>query len=233
MNNSTQRIYFIDFDHTLFDTDRYFHVDVKGRFLSLGIDIGLWERTYMDVCLSGYTLEKHVEAIHADAQQNLPLEAMRNIISEEFSALERYLFPDVMPFLRKAAADGAELAILSFGNPSWQRYKVRAAGIEPYFRHVFFTDRHSSKIEVIKENVGAGREIIFIDNHPNELDAAKDADAGVATFLINRVPEAGILRTLPENSFFEAKRYNSIAPRHQHMLCTNFPQILQTLAERR
>lgn len=41
-----QAICFFDFDHTLFDTDRFFHVDVREKFLELGIDIAFWDCAY-------------------------------------------------------------------------------------------------------------------------------------------------------------------------------------------
>src|ERR1700722_10581946 len=132
MSHHLRRICFIDFDHTLFDTDHFFHVDVKNRFLELGIDADIWERTYPEVCRSGYTLEKHAEAICAAAQETLPLDDMQKIIREEFADLGRYLFPDVVPCLCAAKKAGVPLAILSFGNPTWQKYKVHASGIGSY-----------------------------------------------------------------------------------------------------
>ncbi len=221
MNQLSGTICFLDFDHMLFDTDRFFHVDVKSAFRELGVDVPLWERTYIPACLAGYTLEKHAQAMYEASGGAVPLDAMRRIIETRFSDLARYLFEDVVPFLLAVRDLGADLAILSFGNPDWQRYKVRAAGIEPFFRFFCFTDRENSKIDVMRSRAGSYRASAFFDNHPNELDCARDLDETIRTFLINRVPSPEVLRSLPENSFLEARRYNLITPRHHHLPCTN------------
>lgn len=220
------RICFLDFDHTLFDTDKFFHVDARERFLGLGIDIALWERTYEEVCLSGYTLEKHVETISASSGQQFPLQEMREVIQNEFSNLERYLFPDVVPFLQSFDETRAHLAILSFGNPEWQKYKIEASHIGQYFQFLFFTERGNSKREVVASRVNTYRDIIVIDNHPQELDAIKDCNPNTRTFWMNRVPQKDALKKLPRNSFLEAKKYAGMNPCHRHIGCASLREIV-------
>lgn len=222
----SDRICFLDFDHTLFDTDKFFHIDVRERFLALGIDITLWERTYEEVCLSGYTLEKHIETISASSGQQFPLQEMRGIIQNEFSNLEHYLFPDVVPFLQSFDETQAHLAILSFGNPEWQKYKIEASHIAQYFQFLFFTERGNSKRGVVADHVNTYRDIIVIDNHPQELDVIKDCNPNTRTFWMNRVPQKDSLKKLPRNSFLEAKKYMEMNPRHAHIRCASLREIV-------
>ena len=55
----------LDFDHTLFDTDRFFWVDLRAAVLGLGVDGRLWEETYEAVWPGGYSIDPHVEALAA------------------------------------------------------------------------------------------------------------------------------------------------------------------------
>ena len=216
MNQHT--VYFLDFDHTLFDTDRFFHVDVQERLLALGVDAELWRSTYDAVRLSGYTLEKHMAVIARQPGRQLSPHITQEIIAE-FSDLRRYLFPDAVSFLQSFDPLHTHLAILSFGNPDWQRFKVRASGIEPFFQNLFFTGAEYSKADVVRSCAARYGEIVAIDNHPGELDAIRDAVPSARTFLINRVPEEKVLAELPGNSFLEAKKYLDIPFRHHHTPC--------------
>src|SRR3989441_7940476 len=117
---------FLDFDHTLFNTDEFFHVDVRNAFLRLEIDAAYWEQSYAAVWPTGYTLEKHAEEVYLRSGSKLPLDAMKRILQNSFSDLRRYLFPDVLPFLQAAKKNGVRLYLLSFGSDEWQRYKVTA-----------------------------------------------------------------------------------------------------------
>src|SRR5713226_4586569 len=104
---------FLDFDHTLFHTDEFFHVDVREAFLRLGIDTTAWEKSYGAVWPTGYTLEKHVDEVSRQSGNRLPLEEMKRILQNSFSDLRRYLFPDVLPFLQQANKNGTRLYLLS------------------------------------------------------------------------------------------------------------------------
>src|SRR3972149_3425885 len=111
----------LDFDHTLFDTDRFFWVDLKSAF----------------------------------------------------SDLRPYLFPDVLEFLDAARYRGFELILLSFGDPAWQNYKVRASGLTPYFTQIAYTAKEAGKAALCAERALQYRELYAIDNNPANLDAMK------------------------------------------------------------
>src|SRR3990172_1845369 len=106
---------FLDFDHTLFNTDELFHVDLRNSFLGFGIDIDLWERSYDAVWKTGYTLEKHVEEIHRQSGIQLPREEMQQTLHDSFSDLRRYVFSYFVPFLYDSKKRSFRLYLLSFG----------------------------------------------------------------------------------------------------------------------
>lgn len=225
----SQTACFLDFDHTLFNTDEFFHVDVRSSFLRLGIDAVEWEQSYAAVWPTGYTLERHVEEVVRRFGTALPLEEMKRVLQDSFSDLRRYLFPDVLPALREAKKDGVPLFLLSFGNNEWQRYKAWAAELSCYFDEMFFLGVEGGKARLIQELVErVAQAAVVVDNNPTELDSIKDLAPEIRTYCMNRVPD-DMVRPADELSrlrFLEARRYLEKIPRHPHIPCRSLKGIL-------
>ena len=219
---------FLDFDHTLFNTDVFFHVELRNSFWGLGIDIDLWEQSYEAVWKRGYTLEKHLEEIHLQSGMQLPREEMQRILNDSFSDLRRYVFPDVVPFLEDAKKRGVRLYLLSFGNPEWQSYKVLGSRLDAYFDEIYFIPKEGGKAGLIQGHTHGISQIVLIDNDPAELDLLKDAIPDAQTYWINRVPDE---KLVPDDEssrlkFLEARRYVDRSWRHQHIACRTLNGIL-------
>jgi len=222
------RACFLDFDHTLFHTDEFFHVDVRNAFLHLGIGDDVWRRAYDAVWHNGYTLEKHAAEISRRTGGRIPLEEMNVVLKDAFSDLRKYVFPDVVPFLEMAKERGFSTHLLSFGDEAWQKYKVKSSGLWPYFNEVFFTGREGMKAGVVFERSPDGAEIHIIDNNPDELDVIKDRVPQCRTWRINRVPDEH-KHPSDESSrllFLEARRYTGKTGRYPHSPCTSLIGIL-------
>ncbi len=215
---------FLDFDHTLFHTDEFFHVHVRDAFLRLGIDSTVWEQSYHVVWPTGYTLERHAEEVFRRSGARLPLEEMKRILRNSFSDLRAHLFPDVLPFLEQAKKNGLRLYLLSFGHPEWQRYKAAASQVDGYFDGLFFTAVEGGKARLLQEQASKTKDVLIaVDNSPKELDSVKDLAPETRTYWMNRVPD--ILRVptdeLSSRKFLEARRYLEEIPRHRHIPCTS------------
>lgn len=221
---------FLDFDHTLFNTDEFFHVDVRNAFLRFGIDDALWEQSYERAWQTGYTLEKHTEEVYRQSGNPLPLEDMKRIIRDMFSDLRRYLFPDTLRFLGDTKNKGVRLFLLSFGNPDWQRYKVFGSQVDGYFNDMFFIPREGGKAKFISELMGGFDRILMVDNNPAELDVIKNVTPTVETYCINRVPDEMLIfdSALSRLKFLEARRYVGKIWRHQHIACRNLDGIISS-----
>jgi len=219
---------FLDFDHTLFHTDEFFHVDLRAAFLRLGIDAADWEQSYAAVQATGYTLEKHVEEVSCRSGKRLPLEEMKRILQDSFSDLRRYLFPDVVPFLQQAKKNGVHLYLLSFGSPEWQRYKVSASDLGGYFDDIFFLPVEGGKAGLIEEQVERVERTVVVDNNPSELDLIKDRAPEIRTYCMNRVPDGMRFPTdhLSSLKYLEARSYLEKTPRHSHIRCRGLEGIL-------
>lgn len=226
--HSLKKACFLDFDHTLFNTDEFFHVDVRNSFLRFGIDAGRWEESYMAVWPQGYTLEKHVEEVCRRSGRQLPVEEMKQILQNSYSDLSQYLFSDVVPFLEMAKNKGVRLYLLSFGNEDWQRYKVSGSGIQTNFDSIFFTSKEGRKADIISENIKKFQQIIMVDNNPGELDLIKDAMPEAQTICINRVPDELIIPgdEISRLKFLDARGYLGKNWRHCHRAINKLDGIL-------
>lgn len=219
---------FIDFDHTLFHTDQFFHVDMRNAFVRRGIDAECWEQSYDAVLPRGFTVEKLVTEIYERSGHILPLGDMQTMIRESFIDLGRYVFPDVVPFLTRLRKEDTPAHLLSFGVSEWQRYKVFGSGIAEYFTDMFFTASEGTKAGVILAKVSDARKIIMVDNNPLELDIICDAVPSVQTYCINRVPK-NMMASDDEprrRLFLEARRYVGRPSRHEHIACRSLGEIL-------
>ncbi len=229
---SSNIVCFLDFDHTLFHTDQFFHVDVRDAFLRLGVDAAHWEQSYAAVWPTGYTLQKHVEEVARHSGNQLPLEEMKRILQNSFSDLKQYLFPDVLPFLQEAKSGSARLYLLSFGDHEWQRSKVSASALSGYFDEMFFTASPGGKSKLVqKQAKRGGQPVVVVDNNPVDLDSIRDFAPGARTYCMNRVPDHARVPTdeLSRLRFLEARKYLEKTPRHQHIPCRNLDGILENL----
>jgi len=218
---------FSDFDHTLFDTDLFFHVDVRNRFLKLGIEPTYWEEAYDNIISQGYTLQKHIEEVLSLSGSILPLIEMQKILSESFSDLSRYLFPDVREFLEDARHARISLYLLSFGSPDWQQYKVMGSGIDQLFTDIFFTSSEGKKHEVIARHAESFDSLIMVENDPRELDAMRDAIPATQTFYVNRVASELVVPKSEEERmrFLDARKYLDKPRRHRHVECHSLNEV--------
>ena len=213
----------MDFDHTLFDTDRFFWVDLKSAFAQFGVSDDAWEKSYEAIWSSGYSLRKHLEAlVRLGAIASVSVaDAMQETLARTFSDLRPYLFPDVVAFLNAVRYRGFDLLLLSFGDPAWQSYKVRASGLIPYFTQIVYTPNEKGKAEMLDTLASAYAELYAVDNNPADLDAMKASIPWLQTYLICRVEPSA----LEGDRFREAARYLTIPSRLPHRQCRSLNEV--------
>lgn len=219
----------LDFDHTLFDTDRFFWVDLKSAFARFGVPDDTWEKSYEAIWSSGYSLAKHLEELACLGAVADPsaAKAMLEALESAFSDLRPYLFPDVVGFLNAARHRGFELILLSFGDPAWQSYKVRASGLTPYFTQILYTAKEEGKVALCAEHAPQYGELHAIDNNPADLDAMKASIPWLQTYLICRVEPSALegADPLAQDRFREAARYLTIPSRLPHQRCRSLNEV--------
>ena len=217
----------LDFDHTLFDTDRFFYVDLLSKLLYLGIEKKFHE-TYEGVRKTGYSFEKHLKEIGRGVGSPQLVSRVRKALDNSFNDLRRYLFSDAIPFIERIKSDPrAKLFLVSRGDSGWQLHKINKSGLGKYFDKIFIVERENVKSGVLKKYINRFDEINFVDNNPLELDEIKKKYPSVLTFLIDHVPPASKLKKLPEAGFLEAKKYSKIIPKQKHMRHSSLRDILK------
>lgn len=213
----------MDFDHTLFDTDRFFWVDLKAAFAQFGVSVNAWEKSYEAIWPSGYSLTKHVGELRrlgAIASTSVA-SAMSATLDRTFSDLRPYVFSDVVEFLNAAHHRGFDLILLSFGDPAWQGYKVQASRLTPYFTQIAYTPYETGKPGILDMLAPAYAELYAIDNNPADLDAMKASIPRLQTYLICRVEPS----TPAGDRFREAARYLTIPSRLTHRQCRSLKEV--------
>jgi len=214
----------LDFDHTLFDTDRFFWEDLRGAVMQLGVDGRLWEETYEAVWPGGYSIDRHVEALAAHIAWPYPQQIL-DVFDERFADLGCYLFPDVLPFLETARSAGRRVILLSFGDPGWQAFKVKASGLANIVDELHATAAEGAKA-ALAVALAADGPALAVDNNPRELDAMRDRCPTLTTYRMDRVP-LELVRGDGEAAyrFREARRYVGLQARHSHRSCRTLAEV--------
>lgn len=216
----------LDFDSTLFDTDKFFNVDMRAAFACFGLDAAAWEETSARAIERGYTLARHCEeAARYSSEHAIPFleNEARKVLRREFSSLKQYVYDDVTERLKQFLSRGCKLVLVSFGAPSWQRYKVRASGLERYFNVMKFTRAHGTKVDVIESICDVHTRVVFVDDRGPELDSVLDRLPYVETYHINRIPIQRRRATGEEEDrlrYLFARRNAELSSRHTHRLCS-------------
>ena len=224
-----RRAILLDFDHTLFDTDRFFWVDLKSAFARFGVPDEAWESSYEAIWPSGYSLVKHLDGLAGLGAIRGPdiRKAMLAAFDADFSDLRRYLFPDVPGFLKAARERGFDLILLSFGDPAWQSYKVQASRIAPLFGEIVYTAKQHGKAEPAEDFGKHYMALHVIDNNPADLDAMKARNSRLQTHLICRAEPSSVEGADPKvrDRFREAARYLTIPSRLSHHRCRSLDEV--------
>lgn len=210
----------LDFDHTVFDTDRFFWVALRAELAKAGIDGRLWEETYERVWPGGYTLMKHLKAVAAAAGVRASRDAaLKGAALNLLTRAPEWVYPDVAPFLKKCEKAGMDRYLLTFGAPSWQRQKISASRLQPLFNEVLFAGTEAEKRAWAQRIAAEAGTLLFVDNDPRFLDEVARIVPSAKTCWISRIPPS--LRangnTAPPDEYREALTYATMMPVREHV----------------
>ena len=153
---------YIDFDGTMFDTNRFYH-DFLKICNQYGITDG--EVNSLQTQLGGlFNLDEFAKKIGNDYK--LDAEFLKQV---ESLYDKKYLYSDVIDFLEKYYQKN-DLYILSYGEPNYQTKKINCCHIDKYFKEIIITEnKGTEKIDY--------QNSYFIDNNPKEIKILSDAGA--------------------------------------------------------
>lgn len=205
----------IDFDNTLFDSGD-FKVALASSLAPFGVSEEVFWGTYLHARDEGdggctYRFEKHVDLLAERVAMDrlAALAALRSVLSRA----DEFLYPDAKEFLSRLISLGVPTAILTHGDPEFQRAKLAASGVDRMVDSVVATDR--KKVEVLPELIGTGNGLdYFVNDHLDETVAVKEAHPSVIPILKRRPdqpPERYLgLRMLNFRTLSEIKDYLTI-----------------------
>ena len=152
------RIY-IDFDGTLFDTDKYENDFIK-IYNKYGINKNIFnkvsKRLFNNINLFDIEIITNyfIKNYNIDSKISKEIESLYN---------KDYIYKDVIPCLRKIKKLGYSLSILTYGNKSFQSKKIDSSNISIYFDEIIITDSSKSKLNIDYKNS------VFVDNNPKDI----------------------------------------------------------------
>ncbi|MEK7613563.1 MAG: hypothetical protein AAB439_01640 [Patescibacteria group bacterium] len=166
--------YFLDFDRTIFDTDR-FNTEVL-------LTHPLFEEKREEI----------QKVIQEDQLKSIRWRFLHDFVKErgitfKEREVEPYLFPDVLPFLSNHRAD---VTLVTYGNPAFQAIKVFGAGVKEKFADVYYTDT-TAKGEYLQTKIPADHEFVFVDDTAEHLTNVAQLFHRTSVFEIRRDGGAG------------------------------------------
>lgn len=177
----------IDFDHTLFDTDALKR-DLSRAIGEFGVKSDLFWETYPKALQfvsgeMGYNTDKHLDIL----QKFVSFDAAtaRSKMDKVIGNSKNYLFPDTLNFLSRMVGLNVPLVMLSRGDRAFQNAKIRAAGIERYFREIHLTSE--KKVSILPQLIkGDAKHIFFINDHLEETREVMQAFKEIKPVLLRR-----------------------------------------------
>lgn len=155
----------IDFDYTLFDTNRMRMALVKA--------LAQWDVT-LEMFM--HTEKKCMEHALYDVNAHLRLlvpkqtDDARRAFDGGLRHGDRFLYNDSIKFLRRHKKAGHTLTILSFGSYTWQQQKIDGTDIAALADNVVITDKPKEKIMM---GIPKDERLIMLDDRGAVLDAVK------------------------------------------------------------
>lgn len=151
---------YIDFDGTLFDTDKYVK-DCMKIFNKYGISKEKFDKICQNVFGRLNLYDMTVIIKYVINEYNIS-----ETIYDEFTSLldNCYVYEDVEDTLRVLKDLGYELYILTYGDKNTQKRKVDSSKLDKYFNGIIITQGNKAELDIDYNNS------IFIDNNPNEIE---------------------------------------------------------------
>lgn len=184
---------YIDFDGTLFNTDKFYqdYLTILNKYN-----------------ISSFEIEKMKKELFKNKRFNLDILidyiiGKYNIknLKQEVETLynNSYVFEDVIPFLEKYK--NYNLILLTLGDIDYQNRKIESSKLSKYFQDIIITDVYKSQLDInYKDN-------LFIDNNPKEL--IKFQNKGGKIIRIRRIEDKYSLidldNVLEYKNFFDLK----------------------------
>ena len=156
---------YLDFDNTLFDTDRLFN-DIISLFENNGVD----KKYILDArkTVIPFSLDKLLDYLKKYVYIDFNL---NNELNNIMKKANKYVFSDVYDFIDYLNKKNYRIHILTCGSYSWQNLKIISSGLNNIIHDIIITN-NKGNISNIDYNSS-----IFIDDNPKHLDVFLNKNA--------------------------------------------------------
>jgi FMN phosphatase YigB (HAD superfamily) len=175
-------IIIFDLDYTLLDTKRF----KKNLAEAMGISQKVFRDTYYQLGFSqeiSYSLEKHLTFL---IKRGLIRENNKNIVLKKvlifLKNINDFLFLEAKNMLTELAKNNHKLILLTYGDPAWQKAKIKNLKIKNLFQRIIITNQ--AKDNKICFSRRHNEKIIFVNDNVKELLAAKKKWPSIGCILI-------------------------------------------------
>ena len=187
---------FLDFDSTLFDSSRLrgkFLIDLRSTIQSGGWtkeEVAEQAKVFSGSAFEGgrlYNICTYLDFLEEKYPHGRKEETLARV--EEFMQdLRAYVFSDALSFLQTQQKEDA--VIVTYGDDTFQRTKVKSSGVEEYVSEVIVVDT-LPKVEAIGEWLEdhgvTGETVFFIDDKTQYFDALVESNPhGIIGILMDR-----------------------------------------------
>ena len=149
--------FYLDFDRTLFDTDR-FYLDLE-KIIDKYISIEIFNEYKNNDCIEGFNTNVILHEISKDYEINSNI---YNEINEFMQSSYQYIYDDVIPFLAKYRQK-YHFIILTKGNEEFQMQKIKYSHIMDYIEDIIVTLKDKGDLNLDYQNS------LFVDDSKIEL----------------------------------------------------------------
>lgn len=164
-------MYIIDFDDTLFDTQRFKTARLHA-LSALGVtDEDFW-KSYQDAgCPDNgqftYSNERHAQML---THYGYDIEIILDTLKKTIENLQPYLFADTLSFLTGLKETEQPMVLLSLGDPAFQELKVKSSGIHKHFDRMFMVkDAKETVLQHLFESIEP-QHVWFINDKVHETE---------------------------------------------------------------
>jgi FMN phosphatase YigB (HAD superfamily) len=157
--------YFIDFDDTLFDRNK-FRNDLFSLIENLGFSRKELESSYIAVYRDGYMgIWSQLNYLNENVKK-FDLQGAKIKVDKFLNETNRYLYKDSVAFLKEINRNKYQVELLTVGGLKFQKEKVENSGIVPFFDKCNFTTL--KKYKALKNLVRDNEKFILIDDKESE-----------------------------------------------------------------
>ena len=181
---------FIDFDDVLFNT-RQFSAYLKGFFAEEGINPELFQKYYYDPADQATSSVRlfDPEGLFArlEKYEKIDTSKIRHDFETKLQNLERFVFTDVVGFLKVMGKENLQL--VSFGLSNWQQIKIKGSEVSKLVENFIIAEKPKAQ-EIgqllAQMKLGVKEKIFFIDDRAEHLEDVKKAFPQIITILLCR-----------------------------------------------